>query len=38
MKKLFINPECTVVEFDVEDIMTTSVVKPNENELPGDEV
>ena len=32
MKKIFETPECTVIEFDSEDIITTS---GNDNELPG---
>ena len=35
MKKLFESPNCIVEEICVEDIITTSIIKPGENELPG---
>ena len=34
MKETYVSPELEVVEFDCEDVITTSGVNPDENELP----
>lgn len=34
MKETYVAPELEVVEFDCEDVITTSGVNPDENELP----
>lgn len=34
MKEKYISPEIEIVEFECEDVITTSSITPEENELP----
>ena len=34
MKETYISPELEIVEFDCEDVITTSGIIPDDNELP----
>ena len=34
MKEKYISPEIEIVEFECEDVITTSSISPEENELP----
>lgn len=34
MKETYVKPEMEVIEFDCEDIITTSNIIPDDNELP----
>ena len=34
MKETYISPEMEITEFECEDVITTSVITPDDNELP----
>lgn len=34
MKEIYISPEMEVIEFEAEDVITTSIISLDENELP----